>query len=85
METNDTKRQFDQIVDGLVADYPSLANRRRPARRLVVVAAVVGGLAWGLLSMAMVAWGALGIALTVAVMALLATGIAVDSYRSPHR
>jgi hypothetical protein len=85
MGTNDRQRQFDQIVAGLTADYPSLAGRRRWSRRVVTTAAVVGGVAWGLLSVAMVAWGAAGVLLTCAVVAVVGTAVAVDGVRSRRR
>jgi hypothetical protein len=80
MGTDDKQRQFDQIVERLTADYPSLASRR-PSRRIQGAVAIVGGLVWGLLSIAMVAWGAVGIVLTCAVVAIVGTGIAADAYR----
>jgi len=83
MGTDDKQRQFDQIVERLTADYPSLAGRRRWSRRVLITAAVVGGLIWGLLSVAMVAWGAPGVVLTCALVALIGAGAAVDAYR--HR
>jgi hypothetical protein len=85
MGTNDRERQFDQIVARLTADYPSLAGPRRWSRRVLVTAAVVGGLAWGLLSVAMVAWGAAGVVLTCALVCLTGAGIAVDAYRWHRR
>jgi len=81
MGTDDKQRQFDQIVARLTADYPSLAGRRRRSRRFLITVAVVGGLVWGSLSVAMVAWGAIGVLLTLAVVAAVGAGIAVDTYR----
>ena len=81
MGTNDKERQFDQIVARLTADYPSLAGRRRRSRRFLITVAVVGGLAWGLLSVAMVAWGATGVVLTCALVATVGVGAAADAYR----
>ena len=81
MGTNDRQRQFDEIVARLTADYPSLAGRRRWSRQTLIILAVVGGLAWGLLSVAMVAWGAAGVVLTCAVVAILGAGAAADAYR----
>jgi hypothetical protein len=81
MGTNDRERQFDQIVARLTADYPSLAGRRRRSRRVVAALAVLGGLIWGLLSVAMVAWGAVGVALTLLVVAAVIAAVAVDEYR----
>ena len=81
MGTNDRQRQFDEIVARLTADYPSLAGSRRPPRRILITAAVVGALVWGLLSVAMVAWGAIGVGLTCAVVAIVGAGLAADAYR----
>ena len=81
MGTNDKQRQFDEIVARLTADYPSLAGRRQWSRRALITVAVVGGLVWGLLSVAMVAWGAAGVVLTCALVAGAGAGIAVDDYR----
>jgi hypothetical protein len=81
MGTNDRQRQFDQIVAHLRADYPSLAGRRRWSRRVLVAAAVVGGIVWGLLSVAMVVWGAAGVVLTCSVVALTGAALAVDARR----
>jgi len=83
MELNDRRRQFDEIVARLTADYPSLAGRPKWPRRVVVTVAVVGGLVWALLSIAMVAWGAVGVVLTCAAVAMTGAVIAVDAYR--HR
>lgn len=85
MGTNDKARQFDQIVARLTADYPSLAGRRRWSRRTLVTVAVTGGLVWGLLSVAMVAWGALGVVLTCALVGIIGAGAAVDAYRRHRR
>ncbi|MEV0901850.1 hypothetical protein [Actinoplanes sp. NPDC049802] len=81
MGTGDRQREFEAIVAGLTADYPSLAGRRRWSRTTRVIVAVAGGLVWGLLSVAMVAWGAAGVLLTVVVVALAATAAAVDAHR----
>ena len=85
MGTDDKQRQFEQIVARLTADYPSLAGRRRWSRRVLTTAAVLGGLLWGLLSVAMVAWGRAGVVLTCAVIAVLGAVAAVDTYRRHHR
>jgi hypothetical protein len=85
MGTNDRQRQFDQIVAGLTADYPSLAGRRRWSRRMVIIVAAVGAPVWGLLSVAMVAWGAAGVLLTVGVVAVVGAAFAVDGVRSRRR
>ena len=81
MATNDTRRQFDEIVAGLTADYPSLARRRPRPRWLVVTAAIAGGVVWALLSVAMVAWGAIAVATSCVVVATTVAGILIDSYR----
>jgi fatty acid desaturase len=83
--TGDKQREFDQIVDRLVADFPSLAGRRRWPRAVLVTAAIVGGVVWGLLSIAMVAWGTAGVVLTLVVAGLAITGLAADSYRWRRR
>jgi hypothetical protein len=85
MGTDDKQRQFDQIVAHLTASYPSLVGRRRPPRRTLVTLAVVGGLVWGLLSVAMVAWGATGVVLTCALVGIVGAGVAVDAYRWHRR
>ena len=85
MGTDDKQRQFDQIVAQLTQDYPSLAGGRRWSRRVLIGAAVIGGLLWGLLSVAMVAWGAAGVVLTCVVVALTIGAAAVDSYRQRNR
>lgn len=85
MGTDDKQRQFDQIVAHLTRDYPSLAGGRRWSRRVLVIAAVLGALLWGLLSVAMVAWGAAGVALTCAVVAVVGGTAAVDAYRRRGR
>jgi hypothetical protein len=81
MGTNDRQRQFDEIVARLTADYPSLAGPRHWPRRVLITAAIVGGLVWALLCVAMVAWGVAGVVLTCAVMAVVGAGIATDAYR----
>src|SRR4051812_25054047 len=65
MGTEDKRREFEEIVTRLTTDYPSLA---RPAgrplpRHVLIPVAVVAGVVWGLLSVAMVVWGARGVAL----------------------
>ena len=85
MGTNDRQRQFDEIVARLTADYPSLAGGRRWSRQAKIAAAVLGGLVWGLLSVAMVAWGAIGVVLTCALVGIIGGGVAVDAYRRRRR
>jgi hypothetical protein len=85
MATNDRQRQFDEIVARLTADYPSLAGGRRRPRHLVITLAVLGGVAWALLSVAMVAWGAPGVVLTCSVVAVTGLAVAADTYRHRDR
>jgi len=85
MGTDDKQRQFDQIVAHLTQDYPSLAGGRRWSRRVLIGAAVIGGLLWGLLSVAMVAWGAAGVVLTCAVVAITVGAATADAYRQRNR
>jgi fatty acid desaturase len=85
MATNEMKRQFEEIVAGLTADYPSLAGRRPRPRWLVVTAAIVGGVVWALLSVAMVAWGAIAVVTTCVVVAAAAAGILLDFFRWRRR
>ncbi|GAA1647994.1 DUF3040 domain-containing protein [Actinoplanes couchii] len=78
MSTRDTRREFEEIVGRLAAEDPGIA---RPVRMLtrrvqVVILAVIGGLIWAGLSVAMVAWGAAGVALTcICVLAAVAFGV----------
>ncbi|GAA2608947.1 hypothetical protein [Paractinoplanes durhamensis] len=82
MATEDKQRQFDQIVERLTTDYPSLRRLPRQWPRPVLITVLsVAGVVWALLSVAMVAWGARGVALTLAVVALSAVALAVDNYR----
>ena len=81
MATNDKQRQFDQIDAHLVQDYPSLAGQRQWSRPALIIAGVVGGLVWALLNVAMVAWGAPGVVLTLCVVALTGAGLVIDAVR----
>jgi hypothetical protein len=83
MATEDKRQQFEKIVEGLTTDYPSLAGRsRRPwPRPVLVTVAVIAGLGWAALSVAMVAWGTAGVVLTCAVVAVAAAVLAVDARR----
>jgi hypothetical protein len=82
MATEDKQRQFDQIVERLTDDYPSLRRVPRQWPRAVLIPVLcVSAVVWGLLSVAMVAWGAAGVALTCAVVALTAAALVVDHYR----
>jgi uncharacterized membrane protein len=85
MGTNDRQRQFDQIVADLRTDYPSLAGHRRWTRRVLITAAVLGGIVWALISVAMVAWGLTGVVLACSVVVLTGATIAVDAYRRRDR
>ncbi|WP_328473825.1 DUF3040 domain-containing protein [Actinoplanes sp. NBC_00393] len=79
MATRDTRREFDEIVGKLTADYPSLARpvrRRLPRRTLLIVLAVVGGLAWAGLSVLMVVAGPVGVVITCVAVAV-ALGLAL--------
>lgn len=77
MGTDDKQRQFDEIVSRLTADYPSLRGRRSLSRPARIVLAVAGAVLWGLLSVAMVVWGAAGVVLTC----VLVTVVAAEAYR----
>ncbi|GAA4607245.1 hypothetical protein BJY16_006230 [Actinoplanes octamycinicus] len=81
MDSDRDQREFDRIVARLVDDFPGLAGRRPWPRRVRAAVAVVGGLLWGLLSVAMVAWGTAGVVLTVVVVAAVATLLIADHYR----
>ena len=73
MGTDDKQRQFDEIVARLTADYPSLRGRRRLSRPARMALAAAGAVLWGLLSVAMVAWGAPGVVLTCVLVTVVAT------------
>ncbi|HWS32658.1 MAG TPA: DUF3040 domain-containing protein [Actinoplanes sp.] len=78
MSTRDTRREFDEIVGRLAADDPAIARPVRMITRRVqiIILAVIGALLWAGLSVAMVAWGAAGVALTcVTVLAAVAFGV----------
>jgi hypothetical protein len=83
MGSRDTRHEFEQIVDRLTSDYPSLkGTSRRPWPRSILIAVlVVGAVGWGLLSVAMVAWGRSGVILTLAVVAVVAIAGAIDARR----
>ena len=83
MGTEDKRRQFDEIVAHLTAEDPSLGHavRRRWPRSVLIAVLVCGGLGWALLNVAMVAWGAKGVLLTVACVALAAIAGLVDAHR----
>ena len=82
MATRDTRREFDEIVGRLTADYPSLARPVRilPRRVLLTLLAVGGALLWGGLSVLMVVAGAVGVVITCVVVAV-AMGVALYADR----
>jgi len=84
MSTKDTRRAFDEIVGHLAAEDPSLARpvRMMPRRVLLPMLVVVGALVWAGLSVLMVVWGAVGVAITGAVVA---TAVGVGVHRSRRR
>jgi hypothetical protein len=83
MGNEDTRQEFEGIVERLTADYPSLARTGTPPwpRPLLLTVLIVGGLTWAFLSMAMVAWGARGVVLTVAVVLAAVAAQFVRIYR----
>ncbi|WIM92869.1 hypothetical protein ACTOB_004827 [Actinoplanes oblitus] len=81
MDSDRDQREFDRIVARLVDDFPGLAGRRPWPRRVRITAAVLGGLFWGLLSVAMVAWGAAGVVLTILVGVATVAFLLADHYR----
>ncbi|BCJ48311.1 hypothetical protein GCM10010168_77630 [Actinoplanes ianthinogenes] len=81
MESDRDQREFDRIVARLVDDFPGLAGRRRWPRQVRIAVAVFGGLLWGLLSVAMVAWGAAGVVLTCVLVAAAVALLIADHYR----
>lgn len=87
MGTEDKRRQFDDIVAHLTAEDPSLARlpRRRWPRPVLITVLALGAVAWGLLSVSMVAWGARGVVLTCGCVALVGLVAALDARRGPRR
>jgi hypothetical protein len=83
MSTEDKHRQFDEIVDHLAAEYPSLVRRPWPRwpRPVLIAVLVTAAVVWGLLSVAMVAWGVVGILLTGVVLAVCAVAGFIDARR----
>jgi fatty acid desaturase len=82
--TEDKRRQFDEIVARLTAESPSLGKppRRRWRTPFLAVTLVVAALAWGLLSVLMVAWGWPGVVITcLVVAATVAVGVWHDRRR----
>jgi hypothetical protein len=83
MASRDTRQEFEDIVERLTADYPSLARTGMPPWRRPVLATllIVGGVAWAFLSVAMVAWGWKGVVLTCAAVLGTAMALAIRAYR----
>jgi hypothetical protein len=83
MATEDKRQQFEKIVEGLTTDYPSLVRRSRRSwpRPVLVTVAVIAGLVWAGLSVAMVAWGTPGVVLTCVVVLVAAAAVAADARR----
>ncbi|HEX5205609.1 hypothetical protein ACFQS1_10735 [Paractinoplanes rhizophilus] len=83
MASRDTRQEFEDIVERLTTDYPSLARTGMPpfARPVLVTLLIVGGLAWALLSVAMVAWGWRGVVLTCAAVLGTVVALTVRTYR----
>jgi hypothetical protein len=83
MASRDTRQEFEDIVERLTTDYPSLARTGMPPfpRPVLVTLLVVGGLTWAFLSVAMVAWGWKGVVLTCAAVLGAAVALAVRTYR----
>ena len=82
MATEDKRREFDEIVERLTTDYPALARRGQPWPRAVLISVLVtGGVVWGLLSIAMVAWGWKGVVLTCSVVSFVIGALVLDHRR----
>ena len=83
MGTEDRRREFDEIVEHLTADYPSLRRRMGPPwpRKVLVPVMLVGAVIWGLLSVAMVAWGWRGVLLTCATVAAAVAAVVIRTRR----
>lgn len=81
MSTEDKRREFDDIVARLTTDYPTLTRHPWPRwpRPVLIAVLVTAGVVWGLLSVAMVAWGLRGFAITVAVAAVAAFAAFLDA------
>lgn len=84
MSTEDKRREFDDIVARLTTDYPTLSRAPWPRwpRPVLITVLVTAGIAWGLLSVAMVAWGARGVLLTCAVVTVAAVAAILDARKS---
>jgi len=83
MASRDTRQEFEDIVERLTSDYPSLARTGMPpfTRPVLVTLLIVGGVTWGLLSVAMVAWGGKGVVLTCAAVLGTVVALAGSTYR----
>jgi len=83
MASRDTRQEFEGIVERLTSDYPSLARTGMPpfTRPVLMTLLIAGGLAWALLSVAMVAWGWKGVVLTCVSVLATAVALAVRTYR----
>ena len=83
MGTEDTRQEFEGIVERLTADYPSLARTAGAPwpRPLLITVLVVGGVVWGFLSVAMVAWGWKGVVLTCVTVVAAVIALAVRNHR----
>ncbi|WP_250006432.1 hypothetical protein [Actinoplanes sp. M2I2] len=84
MSTEDKRREFDDIVARLTTDYPALTRAPWPRwpRPVLITVLVTAGVVWGLLSVAMVAWGARGVALTCAIVTVAAVTAVLDARKS---
>ena len=87
MASEDTRQEFQQIVERLTTDYPSLGRGTGLPwpRPVLITMSVVGGVVWACLSVAMVAWGWRGVALTGAVVATTALTLSLDARRRLRR
>jgi hypothetical protein len=87
MSTEDKHRDFNDIVDHLAADYPSLVRQPWPrwSRPVLIAVSISAAVVWGLLSVAMVAWGLSGVVLTCAVVVICAVAAYLDARRGPGR
>lgn len=83
MGTEDTRQEFEGIVERLTADYPSLARTAGAPwpRPLLITVLIAGGVVWGFLSVAMVAWGWPGVVLTCVTVGGAAIALAVRNHR----
>ena len=83
MGNEDTRQEFEGIVERLTADYPSLSRTGTAPwpRPLLLTVLIVGGVTWAFLSMAMVAWGWRGVVLTCSTVLAAIGAMAVRDYR----